>query len=271
MHIDLSGKVAIVTGGARGIGRGVAVALAREGVRTVVADIGEADLAALAGEFRACGWAGKQLVCDVRDSARIREVVAEVAGAYGRIDILVNNAGVAGGGPVDTLAEDRWNQNVDVNLTGTFRMCKAVIPQMKAQRGGRILNAASFAAVIPGFGGAAYAASKAGVHYFTKVLAGELGPWDITVNCYAPGMIPTDMNHFADLPPEQQETLLDSLSLRRWGREEEIAHLICFLASDQASYITGAMIEISGGKFAIQRPRAAYDHYAREASDVSPV
>ena len=111
---------------------------------------------------------------------------------------------------------------------------------------------------MPSIGGAAYAASKAGVASLTRVLAGELGPYDITVNCYAPGMIPTDMNHFAEASAERQEALLDTLSLRRWGDAADIANLVCFLASDLAGYITGTMIDVSGGKFATQMPWAAY-------------
>lgn len=269
MLIDLGGKVAVVTGGARGIGLEIARVMAREGVCTVVTDIGEENLEKVGEEFRTNGWQGAQLVCDVRDAEQAREAVAGAVALFGRVDILVNNAGVAGGGPVDKMAEESWRRNIDTNLTGTFHMCRAVIAQMKSQRSGRILNAASFAAVIPSYGGAAYAASKAGVHYFTKVLAGELGPWNITVNCYAPGMVPTEMNHFSDLPSDRQERLLDTLSLRRFGEAEDIAHLLCFLASDQAGYITGAMIEISGGKLAIQQPRAAYEAYARDMPDFS--
>ena len=137
-------------------------------------------------------------------------------------------------------------------------MCQAVIPAMKRQGRGRILNAASFAAVIPSIGGAAYSASKAGVQSLTRVLAGELGPFGVTVNAYAPGMIPTEMNRFAEAPAERQEQLLDTLSLRRWGEARDVANLICFLASDQASYITGTMIDVSGGKFATQMPWVAY-------------
>ncbi len=129
---------------------------------------------------------------------------------------------------------------------------------MKRQKAGRILNASSFAAIIPSVGSAAYAASKAGVESFSRVLAGELGPHGITVNAYAPGMIPTLMNRYAEAPAERQEQLLDTLTLRRWGDPQDIANLICFLSSDQAAYITGALIEISGGKFATQMPWVAH-------------
>jgi 3-oxoacyl-[acyl-carrier protein] reductase len=173
-------------------------------------------------------------------------------------DILVNNAGIARGGPVETLPEEVWDANLDANLKGTFLMSQAAIPVMKRQRSGRIINAASFAAIIPSLGGAAYASSKAGVHSLTRVLAGELGAFGITVNCYAPGMVPTEMNHFAEAAPARQEALLDTLSIRRWQTAQDVANLVCFLASDRAAYITGAMIEVSGGKFATQMPWMAY-------------
>ncbi|HLS91637.1 MAG TPA: SDR family NAD(P)-dependent oxidoreductase [Limnochordia bacterium] len=258
MEIDLRGKVAIVTGAGRGIGREIASTLAREGVRTVVTDIDPALLDDVAQQFSKEGWEGRSIRCDVRSKAEVQKAVAETVERYGRIDILVNNAGVAPGGLVETLDEEVWDLNLAVNVKGTFLMCQAVVPVMKRQRWGRILNAASFAAIIPTIGGAAYAASKAAVVSFTRVLAGELGPWNITVNCYAPGMIPTQINRFAEAPPEAQERLLDTLTLRRWGEPRDVANLICFLASDLAGYITGTLIDISGGKFATQNPKLAY-------------
>jgi 3-oxoacyl-[acyl-carrier protein] reductase len=268
MNIDLARKVAIVTGGGRGIGREIAATFAREGVTTVVTDVRPDDLDALRAEFAARGWTGGQHACDVRDAARIGEVVAEVLRTFGRVDILVNNAGVGMGGAVEDLSEETWDLNQDVNLKGTFLMCRAVIPAMKRQRWGRIINAASFAAIVPIVGSAAYAASKAGVHYFTRVLAGELGPWNITVNCYAPGMIPTAMNRFAEAPPDRQRRLLDTLTLRRWGAAPDVANLVCFLASDLADYITGTMIDVSGGKLATQIPRLSWEA-AAAAGDVA--
>lgn len=259
MNIDLTGKVAIVTGAGRGIGREIALYLASEGAITIVTDINEAHLQSVNEQFNLLGYAGDQFICDVRDFSRIQEVVEAVVQDYGRIDILVNNAGVAGGAPVADLKEEIWDLNMDINLKGTYLMSKGVIPVMKRQQSGRIINAASFAAIVPSYGGAAYASSKAGVRQLTRVMAGELGPWNITVNCYAPGMIPTDMNHFADRAPEDQDRLLDTLSLRRWGTKDHVAHLICFLASDFAEYITGTMIDVSGGKLATQIPKVAYE------------
>lgn len=259
MNIELKGKVAIVTGAAGGIGRDIALMLASEGVKTIVTDIKEAALKEVAALFEEHGYIGKQFICDVRESAQIQGIIDEIVSCYGKIDILVNNAGVAAGGPVDRMAEKEWDAVLDVNLKGTFLMSKAVVPVMKNQRSGRILNAASFAAIIPRVGTAAYAASKAGVVYFTRVLAGELGPWNITVNCYAPGMVSTDMVRYDELPAENQQRLLDTLTLRKWGQGRDIAHLICFLSSDFAGYITGALIDISGGKLTTQIPSESYD------------
>jgi 3-oxoacyl-[acyl-carrier protein] reductase len=264
MQIDLEGRVAIVTGAGRGIGRVIATTLAREGVTTVATDIDLETLGTLAREFAENEWRGEVWRCDVRFAEPIDSLIRRVLEAYGRIDILVNNAGVAPGGPVESLSEATWDANHETNLKGTFLMCRSVIPQMKRQHSGRIINASSFAAIVPSLNNAAYSASKAGVIALTRTLAGELGPWNITVNCYAPGMIPTQMNHFAELPQDRQERLLDTLSLRRWGEAKDIAQLICFLSSDLAGYITGSLIDISGGKLATQIPRMAYEIAAQQ-------
>lgn len=259
VQIELSGKVALVTGVGRGIGREILMTLADEGVATIALDVNREELDDIGGQLAAKQYRGQQYQCDVRDFTHIQSVVREVVEKYGRIDILVNNAGVTGDGWVDEISEEAWDLCHDINMKGTFHMCKAVIPVMKRQRAGRIINAASFAAIVPSIGSAAYASAKAGVEQFTRVLAGELGPWNITVNAYAPGMIPTTLNHFEELPQEKQERLLDMLTLRKWGEKKDVASLICFLASDLASYITGTMIDVSGGKLATQLPQAAYE------------
>ena len=258
MRIDLSGKVAIVTGGGRGLGRVIAETLAMEGVATCVADLRQDLLDDVAATWKRQGWRGAPIPCDVSQPADGVGAANAVLDQFGAIDIHVNHACVAGGGRVESLTEAQWDANLDINLKGTMLMCQAVIPAMQGRRSGRILNASSFAAIIPSVGGAAYAASKAGVESLTRVLASELGPFGITVNAYAPGMIPTEMNRFAERSAEEQARLLDTVSLRRWGKPEEVADLICFLASDRAAYITGALIDISGGKFATQMPYLAH-------------
>lgn len=259
MLIDMRGKVAIVTGAGKGIGREILKTFAEEGCIAIALDISPSDLDDLAAELNEAGLWGTTYVCDVRNFNRIQEIVRDITDKYGRIDILINNAGVAGDGWVDEISEEAWDFCQDINLKGTFLMCKAVVPVMKKQRYGRILNAASFAAIIPSIGSAAYAAAKAGVEQFTRVLAGELGPWGITVNAFAPGMIPTTLNHFDTLPAEKRERLLDTLTLRKWGDKKDVANLLVFLASDYASYITGTLIDVSGGKLATQIPRVAYE------------
>jgi 3-oxoacyl-[acyl-carrier protein] reductase len=258
MLIDLTGKVAIVTGAGRGIGLEIARRFAREGATVVALDIRQDWLDTLAAEWRQNGWSGQQYLCDVQSRGEVDAVVQGIDRTVGRIDILINNAGIARGAKVEDMDDAVWDANLAINLSGVMRMCRAVIPVMKRQNSGRILNAASFAAIIPSIGGAAYSASKAGVESLSRVLAGELGPFNITVNAYAPGMIPTEMNHFAERPGPEQERLLDTLTLRRWGSPEDVANLLVFLASDQASYITGTMIDVSGGKFATQMPWVAH-------------
>lgn len=147
----------------------------------------------------------------------------------------------------------------EVNVTGTFRTCQAVMPTMKQQRSGRIINAASFAAIVPSIGSAAYAASKAAVVQFTRTLAGELGPWNVTANAYAPGMIPSAINNFTQQEEAVQNRLLDTLTIRRWGEASDVSDLICFLASDASRYITGTLVDVSGGKLATQLPQRAYE------------
>jgi 3-oxoacyl-[acyl-carrier protein] reductase len=252
MLLDLTGKVVVVTGGGRGIGHVLTERFQGERSRVVALDLAFGDDGVAEGDWLS-------LSCDVTDEESVRQAVGEVVDRFGAVDVLVNNAGVNVEGLVADLDPRRWRQAFEVNVTGTFLMSQAVIPTMKAQRSGCIINAASFAAIVPSVGSAAYAASKAAVVQLTRVLASELGPWDVTVNAYAPGMIPTAMNGFAEMPEAAQARLLDTLSLRRWGRAEDVADLVCFLASDAARYITGTLVDVSGGKLSTQMPHKAYE------------
>lgn len=253
--MNLSDKVVVITGAGRGIGRVIAERFLDESARIVGLDL-DAD---------SVGWLGERdpgtalgLGCDIADSSAVAQVIEHVGQRFGRVDVLVNNAGILVEGLVEELTDDAWDRCFAVNVGGTFKMCRAVIPIMKSQHSGRIINAASFAAIVPSVGTAAYAAAKSAIVQFSRTLAGELGPWNITVNAYAPGMIPTAMNGFDQLDQSTQERLLDTLTLRRWGRADEVADLVCFLASDAAAYVTGTLIDVSGGKLATQIPEAAY-------------
>jgi 3-oxoacyl-[acyl-carrier protein] reductase len=258
MLIDLTDRVVLVTGAGRGIGRTIAETFAREGASVVALDVGSDDLDRVEADLSAQGATVVPAVADVRESSAVRAVVDAAVQRFGRLDVLVNNAGINVEGRLEALDTAAWDRCFEVNVRGTFTTCQAVAPVMKHQKWGRILNAASFAAIVPSVGASAYAASKAAVVQFTRTIAGELGPWGITANSYAPGMIPTAMNGFAELSAEEQAKKLDTLSLRRWGEAQDVANLLCFLASDLAGYITGTLVDVSGGKLATQVPAAAY-------------
>lgn len=276
MHLDLSDRVVVVTGGARGIGRTIAERFRREGAHVVALDLAAA-LADRAADDQPGGPPSvpdgthavgapaveahelEVLACDVTDPASVRAAVDAVVARHGTVDVLVNNAGINVEGRVADLEWDAWRRCMDVNLGGTFLMSQAVAPVMQRAGRGRIINAASFAAIVPSVGSAAYAASKAAVVQFTRVLASELGPWGITVNAYAPGMVPTAMNGFATMPTADQDRLLDTLSIRRWETPDDVADVLLFLASDLAGYVTGTLLDVSGGKLATQIPSRAYE------------
>lgn len=255
MHLDLSDRVVVVTGAARGIGAVLADRFAAEGCRVAALDLAFPDAPGPADEQ---GSDVERVVCDVTDPESVRAAVDAVVERFGTVDVLVNNAGINVTGRVADLDWDAWRRCMDVNLGGTFLVSQAVAPVMQAAGRGRIINAASFAAIVPSVGSAAYAASKAAVVQFTRVLASELGPWGITVNAYAPGMVPTAMNGFATMPADQQDRLLDTLSLRRWETPDDVADLLVFLASDAAGYVTGTLVDVSGGKLATQIPAVAH-------------
>jgi NAD(P)-dependent dehydrogenase (short-subunit alcohol dehydrogenase family) len=250
MELDFSSQSVLVTGSSLGIGRVIADRFAAEGAHVFGLDI--------APPVGAEGWAGS-VVCDVTDEEAVAGAISAIENQSGAIHVLVNNAGINVVGPVEELTAAQWRRCLDVNVVGVAVMCAAVIPGMKRAGRGAILNAASFAAINPSVGAAAYAASKAAVVQMTRVIAGELGPWGITVNAYAPGMVPTAMNGFADMTEAAKDELLDTLTLRRWQSPDDVADLLLFLASDRARYITGTLVDVSGGKLSTQIPRRAYD------------
>jgi 3-oxoacyl-[acyl-carrier protein] reductase len=255
--IDIAGKVAVVTGAGRGIGAVLAERFAKEGCRIAIFEREEDSLLAVSTQLRNDGHEVEAIKCDVSIESDVHAAVKLAVERFGTIDILLNNAGVGTPALLSDESVAAWDATFATNTRGTFLCAREVSTVMKRKRSGRIINAASFASIIPSSPMGSYAASKAAVTSLTRVLAAELSAWNITVNCYAPGMIPSRLSGYADVAPERQRQLWDTLSIPRWGDPHEVADLCIFLASDRARYITGTMIDVSGGKLAVQFPQLA--------------
>ena len=242
----LEGKRAIVTGGSRGIGRAIALRLADEGADVAVCASSSATSAeAVAEEIRAKGRKALGCQADVSNAAQVEALISETLEAFSSIDILVNNAGINRDGLIMRMKEEDWDSVLDVNLKGAFLCTKAVSRSMMKARSGRIVNLSSVVGLMGNAGQVNYSASKAGLLGLTKSSAKELGSRGITVNAVCPGFIPTDMT---DRMPEQAKAALtDLIPLGRLGTTENIAAAVAFLASDDASYITGQSIVVDGG------------------------
>jgi 3-oxoacyl-[acyl-carrier protein] reductase len=242
------GKVAIVTGAGRGMGRAVALLLAKEGAKVAVNDINGPGAESVAEEARHHGAEAIDIPGDVSNADEVSWAVEETISRFGRIDILVNNAGISSTTrPLETIADDEWSRVIDVNLKGVFLFMRAVLPHMKEQRSGKIVNVSSSAGrSVSTFCGAHYTASKAGVLGLSRHAALEAAPFNVNVNAVAPGTIDTPM-----LREDASEELIveeaRTIPLGRLGTEEDEANLVAFLASDEASFITGATIDINGG------------------------
>lgn len=258
MKIDISGKVVIVTGAARGIGKVIAETFAKEGVKLSLWDIDYDALTAVADSILTqSGTKPIAIKCDVSSEQEVNDAVKKTVDKFGTVDVLIANAGILNASKILETSGERWDEVFDVNTKGPFLCAKAVAPYLKEKKSGRIIFASSFAAILPSVGSAAYAASKSAVVSFTRVLAAELGPWNITVNAYAPGMIPTNMSAIDTLTESRKNDMLDTLCIREWGSADDIASLLIFLASEQARYITGTLIDTSGGKFSVQFAKLA--------------
>ncbi len=242
---DLTGRVALVTGGSRGIGRAIAIALRAHGAKVAVnyASNEQAALetvAALGGAEAAIAIRG-----DVSDPAVGVQLVEQTIAAFGKIDILVNNAGVTRDGLILRMSEEEWDTVIDTNLKGTFSVTKAAVRPMVRQRFGRIISVASVAGIVGNAGQANYSAAKAGMIGFTKAIAKEVASRSITANVIAPGIVDTEMT--ADLTEAQRGEIMKMVALGRTGTPDDIAPAAVFLASDEASYITGHVLTIDGG------------------------
>ncbi len=244
--MKLTGKVAIVTGASRGIGRAVALELAKNGAKVVVNYAGNESLAvAVVNEIKLIGSDAIAVQCDVTNADAVTRMIETAIEKFGSCDILVNNAGITRDTLIMRMKEDDWDDVINTNLKGVFLCTKAVSRQMMKQRSGRIINIASIVGVAGNPGQANYVAAKAGVIGLTKTTALELAPRGITVNAVAPGFIETDMTD--KLTEEAKQQMLSRIPLMRFGKPEDIANIVLYLASEDASYMTGQTVHVDGG------------------------
>lgn len=241
----LNGKVAIVTGAGQGIGAATALKFAREGAIVAVCDLNADAVKTVVGACKEAGADAAGFIVNIADREAVEDMVASVQKQFGRIDILVNNAGITRDARLQKMTIEQFEQVIDVNLRGVFHATQAVVDCMVRQEAGVILNASSVVGIYGNYGQTNYAAAKFGVIGFTKTWSRELGPKGIRVNAVAPGFIDTPI--LSTVPDEVLDKMRSQVPLRRLGKPEEIANIYAFLASDEASYINGAVIEASGG------------------------
>jgi NAD(P)-dependent dehydrogenase (short-subunit alcohol dehydrogenase family) len=245
--MDLLGKVAIVTGAGKGLGWAIAQRLARDGANLVIAEIDWPSAQEKAAEIRQMKREVLPVQMDVSRWADVEGMVKQVLAKFNRIDILVNNAGILGpSSPLVEYPEEDWDRVIAVNLRGTFLCCKAVLPIMVAQKKGRIVNLGSTAGKEGNANMAAYSATKAAIINLTKTLGKEMAPHNVFVNCVSPSLIETDMAK--NMTPELRSLLISKVPLARLGKPEEVAAVVKFLVSEEASFVTGQCYDISGGR-----------------------
>jgi len=244
--MNLADKVALVTGGGRGIGRAIALRLAEAGANVVVNDIGDAaPVEAVVGEIKAMGRQALAVLADVSSAKEVDRLVEETISAYGRVDILVNNAGIARDQLLLRMTEEEWDRVLVVDLKSVFLCTRAVLKHMVKERRGRVISIASIVGMVGNPGQANYAAAKAGIIGFTRTVAKEVASRGITVNAVAPGFIDTEMTQ--KLKEEWKEELKKRIPLGRLGSPADVAEAVAFLASEEAGYITGQVLVIDGG------------------------
>jgi 3-oxoacyl-[acyl-carrier protein] reductase len=245
--ISLEGRVAVVTGGARGIGKATALTLAEAGADVAVTNLNCERLNQVVKEIEQRGRRGLRYCVDVSNAEAVQEMMDNVVETWGKIDILVNNAGITRDNLVMRMKTEDWDAVLRTNLDGAFHCIRAALPNMVRQRYGRIINIASVVAQVGNAGQANYIASKAGVIGLTKAVASEVARRNITVNAIAPGFINTPMTE--KLPPEIREKLMGMIPMGRMGADCEVAYGVAFLASEEARYITGHVLNVNGGMF----------------------
>jgi NAD(P)-dependent dehydrogenase (short-subunit alcohol dehydrogenase family) len=245
---DLKGRIAIVTGAARGIGFASAEKLAENGASVVLGDVNEPLVQEAAGRLKAKGYEALAVRMDVGRNDSIREAIAAAVKAFGGIDIVVNNAGILSALSIEEMTREEWDKILNVNLGGTFFVIQAALPFLKKSQNPRIINISSLTGRNGGFEGSmCYAASKGGVISITRGMARRLAPFNITVNAVCPG--PTETEILKGYTPEAQERQRNVSLLRRLGQPEEIAAAVCYLASTEAAFVTGAMLDVNGGAY----------------------
>jgi 3-oxoacyl-[acyl-carrier protein] reductase len=248
MMCDLRGRIALVTGAARGIGYATAEKLAEHGASVVLGDVNEPLLQEAAERLRERGYSALAVSMDVGRNDSIREAIDTAVEAFGGIDIVVNNAGILSALSIEEMTREEWDKVLNVNLSGTFFVIQAALPFLKQSKHPRIINISSVTGRNGGFEGSmCYAASKGGVIAITRGMARRLAPFNITVNAVCPG--PTDTEILKGYSPEAQERQRNVTLLRRLGRPEEIAASVCYLASTEAAFVTGAMLDVNGGAY----------------------
>ena len=244
--MDLVDKVAIVTGAGRGIGKAIAIALAREGANVIVNDVDIQTAEKVAKEINSMGQQALAIQVDISDSKEVNQMVQLVIKKFKRVDILVNNAAIIRRGTIEDLSEEDWDRVMDVNLKGAFNCAKAVVGTMKKQRYGKIVNISSITGKVGDLASApCYGASKAGMTCLAKSLARELASYNINVNVVAPHAIETDMSK--EWSEEKRKNIIANIPLGRMGKPEDIAEAVAFLVSDKAKFITGEVLDVNGG------------------------
>jgi len=247
MEQSLTGKVALVTGASRGIGRAIAVALAARGASVIATARSASAAGPTVDEITKAGGRARPLALDIADPRSVEDAMAEALREHATIPLLVNNAGITRDNLLMRMKTEDWDQVIETNLTGIYRVCRSLVPSMVKAKYGRIVNITSVVSRSGNPGQVNYAAAKAGTEGFTRSLARELASRNITVNCVAPGFIETDMT--AALTDAQREALLAQVPLKRLGRPEDVACGVAYLLSDQASYVTGITLDINGGMY----------------------